>query len=108
MEKVQGKELEQTWYTMTAKQRMAVMEKIVDIERILFAIQFPASGSIYFKDYIGAITTEPTIPLDVKADRTDKFRIGPSTEYLWWYQKRNELNVNKVPCEKSNSLRSLR
>lgn len=30
-------------------ERMAAVEKIIDMERILFAIKFPASGSIYFK-----------------------------------------------------------
>lgn len=57
MEKVQGKGLEHAWYIRTTKQRMSVVEKIFDIERILFAIQFPASGSMYFKESIGAITT---------------------------------------------------
>jgi aminoglycoside phosphotransferase (APT) family kinase protein len=99
MEKVQGKELEYTWYTMTAKERMAVVEKIVDIESMLFAIQFPASGSIYFKDSMESIATETGIPLTVKGDRADRFRIGPSTEHLWWYQRRNELAVNRGPCK---------
>ncbi|KAF1828917.1 hypothetical protein BDW02DRAFT_511165 [Decorospora gaudefroyi] len=106
IEKVQGKELEHTWYTMTVKQRMDMVEKIVDIEKMLFALQFPASGSIYFKDCMGAIDTESTVPLAVKNDRTDRFRIGPSTEYLWWYQKRNELAVDKGPWKTSGDLLS--
>jgi hypothetical protein len=100
MEKVQGKELEHTWYTMTAKERMAVMEKIVDIERMLFAIRFPASGSIYFKDSVGTQTTTIDLPLTVNRGKTDRFCIGPSTEFLWWYQRRDELAVNRGPCKK--------
>jgi hypothetical protein len=100
MEKVQGRELEHTWYIITAKERMAVVEKIVDIERILFAIRFPASGSIYCKDSVGTTTTTTDLPLAVNCGKTDRFCIGPSTEFLWWYQKRDELAVNQGPCKK--------
>lgn len=100
MEKAQGKELGHTWYTMTAKERMAVVEKIVDIERVLFAIPFPGSGSIYFKDSVGTQTTTIDLPLDGNSGRTDKFCIGPSTEFLWWYQRRDELAVNRGPCKR--------
>ncbi|KAH7400575.1 hypothetical protein DE146DRAFT_467040 [Phaeosphaeria sp. MPI-PUGE-AT-0046c] len=104
MEKVGGEELENTSYTMTEKERMAVVEKIVDIERMLFAINFPANGSIYFKDSLGAIPSEDDISLAAKDDRTDRFRIGPSVEYLWWYQRRNELDVNRGPWRTSEDL----
>lgn len=100
MEKVRGKELQHTWYTMTAKERMAVVEKIVDMERMLFAIRFPASGSIYFKDCVGNQTTTIDLPLAVNRGKMDRFCIGPSTEFLWWYQRRDELAVNRGPCKK--------
>jgi aminoglycoside phosphotransferase (APT) family kinase protein len=38
MEWVSGRELADTWDTMTFKERMAVVEKIVDIERVLLDI----------------------------------------------------------------------
>ncbi|KAF2856195.1 hypothetical protein T440DRAFT_485328 [Plenodomus tracheiphilus IPT5] len=104
MEKVQGKELEHTWYTMTAKERMDVVEKIVDIERMLFAIRFPASGSIYFKDSVGTRTTTIDLPLAVNRGKTDGFCIGPSTEFLWWYQRRDELAVNRGPWKTPKEL----
>lgn len=100
MEKVPGKELEDTWYTMTLQERMDVVEKIVDIEKILFAIRFPASGSLYFKDSLGANITRADISSDVSYGETDKFCIGPSTELLWWYQRRDELAVNRGPCKR--------
>lgn len=49
MEKVLGKELGDIWYTITSQERMNVVEKIVNIENILFAIRFPASGSLCIK-----------------------------------------------------------
>ena len=99
MERVPGKELKDTWYTMTMEERMKVMEKIVNIEKVLFAIQFPASGSIYYKDSLNATTETVDIPSDSDLREMDKFCIGPSTELLWWYQKRDELGVNRGPCK---------
>jgi hypothetical protein len=99
MEKVQGKELEDTWYTMTLEERMDVVKKIVDIEKILFAVRFPASGSLYFKESLGPNITTVDMSPDVSHGDTDKFCIGPSTELLWWYQRRDELAVNRGPCK---------
>jgi len=82
MERVQGRELADTWYTMTFE-RMAVIEKIVDVERILFSIQFPASGSLFFKDSLNAGVKSVDIPENNKLKDAGKFCIGPSTEYLW-------------------------
>lgn len=99
IERVQGKELVDTWYTMTFKERMAVIEKIVDIERILFNVQFPACGSFFFKDSLDARVKSVDIPENRSLKDISRFCIGPSTEYLWWYQKQNELAVNRRPCK---------
>ena len=93
MERVSGKELADTWYTMTFKERMAIVKKIVDIESHLFKIQFPACGSLFFKDFLDTDIQCIDIP------GIPGFCIGPSIEYLWWYQKRNELVTNRGPCE---------
>lgn len=79
---------------------MDVVEKIVDIEKILFAIRFPANGSLYFKESLGANIMTADISPDVSHGKTDKFCIGPSTELLWWYQRRDELTVNRGPCKR--------
>jgi hypothetical protein len=99
MERVQGKELADTWHTMTFKERMAAVEKVVDIERMLFGIQFPASGSLFFKDSLDAQVKSVDMPKNTSLEEISKFCIGPSTEYLWWYQKRNELATNHRPCK---------
>ena len=92
-------ELEESWFTMSLQERMAVMEKIVNLERILFAIEFPASGSLFLNKSLddGMDRVEIATPPNVKD--APKFCIGPSTEYLWWYQNRNELSIHSGPCE---------
>lgn len=99
MERVPGRELSETWQTMTFKERMAVVQKIVDVERILFGIQLPASGSLYFKDFLGADEKIVDIPDSAGGISRAKFCVGPSTEYLWWYQNRHMLTVNHGPCK---------
>lgn len=78
---------------------MAVIEKIVNIERILFDIRFPASGSLFFKDSLDARVKCVDIPKYDDETDVSRFCIGPSTDYLWWYQNRHELGANHGPCE---------
>lgn len=96
MEKVPGNELEETWYTIDLKQRMAVMDKIIKMEKTLFGIQFPANGSIYYEGFLDPGVRSVDIPQN--NSNMAKFCIGPSTEYLWWFQQRNELSTSHGPC----------
>lgn len=99
MEQVSGKELSETWHSMSFEERMSIVKKIVHLESLLFSIPFPASGSLFLKGFLNPEINTVDIPNDHVNPRADKFCIGPSTEYLWWYQKRNELAANRGPCE---------
>lgn len=68
---------------------MAVVEKIVDMEGVLFEIQFPASGSLYYAEFLGA--DEKSVDIPGGASSPSKFCVGLSTEFLWWYQNRQPL-----------------
>ncbi|KAK2879974.1 hypothetical protein FQN49_000700 [Arthroderma sp. PD_2] len=89
MEKAKGKELEETWYTMGHDERKSVMEKIVAIESLLFNIELPAYGSLYFTGSLPAGTEVVVLP------DNNAFCVGPSTEFLWWYHKRDKLKINR-------------
>lgn len=101
MERVPGRELADTWYAMAPKERMAMIEKIVEVERVLFGIRFPASGSVFLTESLDASITRVEIPEIGRPEGAGRFCIGPSTEYLWWYQRRGELAVSRGPCERS-------
>jgi hypothetical protein len=73
------------------------MEKIVAMESLLFQIRFPASGSLYFKGSL------PDHVKRVDMPEHDQLCIGPSTETLWWYHKRDTLNIDRGPCMLSPS-----
>ncbi len=96
MEKAQGTELQSIWYSMEVEQRMDIVGKIVELEKILFEVPLPASGSIYFKDTLDAKMETVEIVSEIAPNR---FCVGPSTEYLWWYQKRDELAIKSGPCK---------
>ena len=99
MERARGRELIHTWSTMTLEERRVVVKNIVDIEKQLFSIRFPANGSLFFKDSLDPSIKSVDIPKLSGLRGSSRFCIGPSTEYLWWYQRRNELAVNHGPCE---------
>lgn len=97
MEKVKGTVLHESWYSMTVKQRMDMVIRIVAVEKKLFDIFLPAYGGIYFKHALpdGAHTVDLPDDQDLKS----KFCIGPSTEFLWWYSNRAELGADMGPCK---------
>jgi hypothetical protein len=97
MAKVQGQDLEQSWYDMTFQDRISMMEKIVHVEKKLFNIRLPASGSIYHRSFLESQGISGAVILDTGSD-ADEFCIGPSVELLWWYNQRDELSVNRGPC----------
>ena len=98
MERVPGKELEETWYTLSVKERMAIMGKIVAVEQKLFNLKLPAYGSIYYKGSLGPEFSSIDMTSDSSIDLS-RFCIGPSTEYLWWYNRRKDLPTCKGPCK---------
>ena len=93
LSKVRGRELELTWHTMSAKERMDMVEKVVDLERQLFQLELPAYGSIYHKTFLDSHPHLTSIAIE------GNFCIGPSSEFLWWYKGRDEVQVNRGPCK---------
>jgi hypothetical protein len=102
MEKVQGTELQNIWYSMEDERRTNIISKIVELEKSLVEMRLPACGSIYYKGN-SSIETET---VDIISDiAPDTFCVGPSTEYLWWYQRRDQLLIHHGPYKRiSHSL----
>lgn len=99
MAKAEGRELEQIWYTMTLQERLTLMEKIVEVERKLFQIQFPASGSLYETSFLDSQKHVAKMPIDTPGVNAGNFCVGPSAEFLWWYNGRGELAIDRGPCK---------
>jgi hypothetical protein len=91
MELIRGMNLGDTWDDMPGKDRNTVITKLVELESRLFALQFPASGSLYYtKDLHNVI-------FHTMSDGS--FCIGPDTRTALWYGKRLDLQVDRGPCK---------
>ncbi|WEW59016.1 hypothetical protein PRK78_004484 [Emydomyces testavorans] len=96
--------LDAKWFDMTKKQQQTVTIGIVDIEKILFGIPFGSIGSLYFKsDIPPELRAELYVPgtLDPDGD-SETFCIGPIADYMFWYGKRAELEVDHGPWSDSH------
>jgi hypothetical protein len=93
MEKMDGTPLGETWYSMTPKEQHKIMNQIVEWEKQLMSLEFPACGSIYYQKYL---PFEKTVPLPDQSDA--KFCIGPIAHCSWWHDERSLLTINRGPC----------
>ena len=100
MEKLQGRSVYDTWYTMSAKERQVFVESIVTLEKRMFEIEFPASGSLYYKHNLGSEIKSVPLPPTPGMPEPSQFCVGPSSKLLWWCRGRRDLPVIKGPCKK--------
>ena len=100
MERVQGRPVYDTWYTMSTKERQVFVESIVTLENRMFEIEFPASGSLYYKHSLDSEVQSVPLPPTPRIPKPYQFCVGPSSKLLWWYRGRRELPVPKGPCKR--------
>ncbi|KAJ0417258.1 kinase-like domain-containing protein [Aspergillus carlsbadensis] len=96
MEYAQGINLGDVWFTLTEKQRSKIVTSLVELESRLFALQFPASGSVFYScDLADNISR---VPLQRQESNTGKdFCIGPDMSLGMWYGRRLGLSVDRGP-----------
>ncbi|KAK2812216.1 hypothetical protein FQN50_001574 [Emmonsiellopsis sp. PD_5] len=99
METASGIGLDTKWFEMTKKQQLTLATEVIDIEKKLFAIPFSSTGSVYFKkDLPPQMQTDLYLPGTVDPDAdSETFCIGPITDYMFWYGKRAELQLDRGP-----------
>ncbi len=98
IERVHGRELDDIWTTMDMKERFEIVKSIVEVESTLFGFNFPASGSLFYKESLDPSIARVDLPSTMSSHDVSSFCIGPSTELLWWYNKRDSLDVSRGPC----------
>lgn len=95
MQKAPGKPLEDRWFHLTQKERVHLIESHIRLERKLLDLRLDGYGSVYHKEALPS-----KLQLDLHApDNTDRFCIGPTTDYIFWLGRRNELNNHRGPCQ---------
>ncbi|KAK2809204.1 hypothetical protein FQN50_004040 [Emmonsiellopsis sp. PD_5] len=101
MEKASGIPLETRWFNLSKQERLHLVTSLVDIETKLFDIPFGHFGSIYYRNDVPSnlqqdLYAESTNPAISSAD--ERFCVGPTADYMFWYGKRAELGIDRGPC----------
>lgn len=78
MQFVRDMNLSDIWFEMPKKARVNFTIKLVDLERRLFSLQFPASGSLYCAEDLPSGTDIVNIPI-ANSSYAGRFCIGPET-----------------------------
>ncbi|KAF2086877.1 kinase-like protein [Saccharata proteae CBS 121410] len=96
MEKVRGKPAGEIWYDLSENERLKLLSQVVDIEARLFAIDLPASGSIY---YLRDLPDKASgIPIPGK-DHSEQFCLGPDASNWFWDEERSLLDIDRGPLK---------
>lgn len=100
-EKATGKPLGrpwQDWDELPMKNRFAVIEQIVEIERKLASTKFTKSGCIYLREdfpYGDTVVTDPPLCQST----LERFTLGPLVERDLWRDEKADMDLNRGPCE---------
>ncbi|KAJ5981941.1 hypothetical protein N7451_012041 [Penicillium sp. IBT 35674x] len=100
MEFVEGTYLGDIWFTLTERQRAKLMASLVQLESQIFALRFPASGSIFYCRDLSEENRRVMLPSQCSNNDTNNdndFCIGPATSLGLWYGKRSVLSVDRGP-----------
>ncbi|OQE73376.1 hypothetical protein PENNAL_c0088G08743 [Penicillium nalgiovense] len=97
LEKIDGTPLSDQWFYMDTKTRVKMMKQIVEIEKQVMSIRFPANGSLYY--WRGLNSSERAISTSQDSDLSspDQIVVGPTAQHEWWYQERDLLDIDRGP-----------
>jgi len=97
MDFIRGINLDDIWFDLPEKARIAVVTKLVELESKLFALEFPASGSLYYSKDLPAGFGKVEAPTAKSACDSD-FCVGPDTRLRMWHGKRGDIQIHRGPC----------
>lgn len=84
----------------TIYQKKELVTGIVDIEKKLMKIPFASVGSVYFKTDLPPHSQGQLYqPGTSDEDRdSETYCIGPNADYMFWYGKRANFDLDRGPC----------
>ena len=84
------------WFSFSEQERATLVTKLVQLESRLFALRFPACGSLFYSDDLPDHNPRITV---ANPDSTRRFCIGPDTSLGLWYGRRLKLSVERGLCK---------
>ena len=77
--------------------RMAIVDKILEIEKKLASMKFAKSGCIYFREDIPNSEPLQTNP-PLSSQILDRFTMGPLVSNEFWSGQKASMDLNRGPC----------
>lgn len=105
MEKQAGLVLTDVWERLKGKQKVRILDQIVDIERRLAATELGNYGSLYYK-----LDLDPSYPPLLYRDaagkevRSQTFAVGPTNHRSFFDFGRGQLDIERGPCKYLRSM----
>ena len=105
MEKAPGQLLESRWFSLTQKERVRVVTSLITIEQKMFSRSLGACGSLYYRSSLPSRLQADLYGPETPDESGDAslFCIGPTTDYMFWYGKRVQLDLDRGPCQPYSS-----
>lgn len=100
LEKIDGIPLSDKWNSASDIDRYKIIERIVEMERELTGLHFPAYGSLYLRDSLPQGSSRCL--LDSSLDPSESFCIGPSCSRSWWESSLSDTTgrgPERGPCQ---------
>lgn len=98
LEKIDGTPLGNQWFSMDNKTRVKIMRQIINLEKRFMSIEFPASGSLYYRRDLEKSQCAVSLPGQSEIAAANHIVIGPTAQHEWWHQERALLDVDRGPC----------
>jgi hypothetical protein len=102
MEKVPGVALAERWESMSTLDRYEVIDQVVQMEKELESLVFPAYGSIFLRDRSPDGFRSCPLPSDL--DPAGLFCVGPACHRSAGILDPSKLRVDDKPCQFSSSI----
>ena len=98
MEYIHGINLADVWHSISDEDLTTLIASMVELEAKLFALEFPANGSLYYTKDLEGISDQIAV-LESSSRDVPLYCIGPDTTLGLWYGKRSSLHADRNPCQ---------
>ena len=95
---MEGKNVAEVLDELGERDVIGILKQVVDLEKRMMEINFPAGGSLYFAEDLENVPGRVSGPIKGIPLEDKQFCLGPETSYPLWFGRRSQLDVDRGPC----------
>ena len=95
---MEGKSVAEVLDEVGERDVIGILKQVVDLEKKMMEITFPAGGSLYFAEDLENVPGRASGPIKGIPLQDKQFCVGPETSYPLWFGRRSQLDVDRGPC----------